>query len=125
MPRKRPQHLGLITPRHALNSGFYREIIAADTPKYITRQRLGSVVLWHQFSIFKGEIQKHPVQLVIILDVSFFLARRELIERRLRDINVAALNQFGHLAVEKCQEQRADMGSVDIRISHDDDPVIA
>ena len=38
---------------------------------------------------------------------------------------MAALDQFRHLAVEEGEQQRADMGAVDIGVGHDDDLVIA
>jgi hypothetical protein len=50
---------------------------------------------------------------------------RHLIERRLGDIEMPALDQLRHLPEEKGQQQSADMGAVDIGIGHDDDLVIA
>jgi hypothetical protein len=38
---------------------------------------------------------------------------------------VAALDQFGHLAVEEGQQQGADVGAVDVGVGHDDDAVVA
>ncbi len=37
---------------------------------------------------------------------------------------MASFQQFGHLAVEECQQQSSDVRPVDICIGHDDDPVI-
>jgi hypothetical protein len=48
-----------------------------------------------------------------------------LIERRLGDIEVAALDQLRHLPVEEGQQQRADVGAVDVGVGHDDDLVVA
>jgi uncharacterized protein YunC (DUF1805 family) len=47
------------------------------------------------------------------------------IKRRLRDVEVAALDELGHLAVEEGQEQGANVAAVHIGIGHDDDLVIA
>ena len=53
------------------------------------------------------------------------LAALQLVERRLGDIDVAALDELGHLAVEERQQQRADVRAVDVGVRHDDDAVIA
>ena len=49
------------------------------------------------------------------------LALADLVEWRLGDVDVAVLDERLHVAVEEREEQRADVGAVDIRISHDDD----
>ncbi len=64
------------------------------------------------------------MQLIVIFDVSLLFSGSQLIERGLGNIYVAALNKLWHLAVEKRQQQRPDMRSVNIRICHDNDPVI-
>ena len=46
-------------------------------------------------------------------------------ERRLRDVDVAVLDQLPHLAVEERQQQRPDMRSIHVRVRHDDDAVVA
>ena len=53
------------------------------------------------------------------------LAELDLVQRRLADIDVAALDQFGHLPVKEGQKQRADVRAIHIRVRHDDDAVIA
>ena len=35
-----------------------------------------------------------------------------------------ALNEFAHLAEEEGQQQRAYVGTIDVRIGHDDDAVV-
>ena len=65
------------------------------------------------------------LQLVVVLEVDLFLALLGLVQRRLRDVDVAALDQFGHLPVEECEQQRADVRAVDVRVGHDDDAVVA
>ena len=52
-------------------------------------------------------------------------AEREAVERRLRDVEVAALDQARHVAPEEGQQQRADVGAVHVRVRHDDDLVVA
>ena len=46
-------------------------------------------------------------------------------ERRLRDVDVARVDQLAHLPVEERQQQRADVRAVHVRVGHDDDPVVA
>ncbi|MPM16070.1 hypothetical protein SDC9_62444 [bioreactor metagenome] len=48
----------------------------------------------------------------------------DLVERRLSDVDVAAVDQFRHLAVEQGQEQGSDVRTVDVRVGHDDDAVV-
>ena len=65
------------------------------------------------------------LQRLLVLQILRRLAARHLIERRLGDIEMAALDQFRHLPEEEGQQQRADMGAVDVGVRHDDDLVIA
>jgi hypothetical protein len=60
-----------------------------------------------------------------VLEVLFGLAARHLVERRLGDVEVPALDQLRHLPEEEGQQQRADMGAVHVSIGHDDDLVVA
>ena len=47
------------------------------------------------------------------------------IQRWLCNIDIATLNDFGHLAVEEGQEQGANVRAIDVGIGHDDDAVVA
>ena len=47
------------------------------------------------------------------------------IQRWLCNVDIAALNDFGHLAVEEGQEQGANVRAIDVGIGHDDDAVVA
>ena len=49
----------------------------------------------------------------------------DFVQRRLCDVNMAALHQLRHLAIEEGQQQGANMGAIDIGIGHDDDAVVA
>ena len=62
---------------------------------------------------------------MLILQIALFLAELGPVERRLRDIDVAALDQLRHLPIEERQQQRANMRPIDIGIGHDDDAVVA
>src|SRR5262249_21325277 len=48
-----------------------------------------------------------------------------LVERRLRDVEVPILEELGVLPEEEREKERADVRTVDVRIGHDDDPVVA
>lgn len=64
-------------------------------------------------------------QRLLVLEVLHGFAARHLIKRRLRDIEMATLDQFRHLAEEEGQQQGTNVGAVDISIRHDDDLVVA
>src|SRR5438445_13790717 len=69
-----------------------------------------------QSGAFKGGVEQHGVQLVVVLDVQLLLALPHLVQRRLRDVDVAALDQVGKLPVEERQQQSTYVASVDISI---------
>ena len=46
---------------------------------------------------------------------------RQAVERRLGDVEMAFVDQGGHVAEEEGQQQRADVAAVHIGIRHDDD----
>jgi hypothetical protein len=74
-------------------------------------------------------LQRDPhqvgVELVAVLQVLLVLAELHLVERRLGDVDVAALDQLGHLPEQEGQQQRPDVRAVDVGVGHDDDPVVA
>ncbi len=49
----------------------------------------------------------------------------QFVERGLCDINVASLNELRHLSEKERQQQRADVRTIDVCVSHDDDAVVA
>ena len=61
----------------------------------------------------------------LVLEVLLGRTALDLIERRLGDVDVAAIDQLAHLAVEERQQQRSDVGAVDVGVGHDDDLVVA
>ena len=65
------------------------------------------------------------LQRPLVLEVELGRAALDLVERRLGDEDVAALDQLRHLAEEEGEQQGADMGAVDIGVGHDDDLVVA
>lgn len=77
------------------------------------------------FDVGASDVEQICVELFFGFDVLLIVFPFHLEERRLGDIDVAGLDQLGHLAVEEGQKQRADMGAVHIGIGHDDNAVIA
>ena len=65
------------------------------------------------------------VEFVLVADVAVHLAALHAIQRRLRDVDVLALDQLGHVAEEKREQQRADVAAVHVRVGHQNDFVIA
>jgi len=62
---------------------------------------------------------------LLVLEVELFLPLLDPVERRLRDVEVAALHDLGEVPVEEREQQRADVAAVDVGVRHDDDPVVA
>jgi len=78
-----------------------------------------------QDHVFRAEFQEFARQVFLRVHIFLALLASDFVQRRLREIDVALLDDLGHLAVEKGQEQGADMRSVHVGIGHDDDLVVA
>src|SRR5215217_3578099 len=78
-----------------------------------------------QHRVFQSRIDEIILERLGVLQILLGGAALDLIERRLGDIEMAALDDLGHLPIEKGEQQRADMGAVDIGVGHNDDLVIA
>ena len=61
----------------------------------------------------------------IVEDIARVLAAQHLIERRLRDEDLALLDQLAHMTKEEGEQQRANVRTVDIGVCHDDDAAVA
>ena len=68
---------------------------------------------------------KNALERGVVLQVEVLLALAHAIERRLRDVEVALLDDLRHLAEEERQQQRADVRAVDVGVGHQDDLVVA
>ena len=69
-------------------------------------------------------MQQVIVQFIVIFDITFLFALFDLVERWLGNVNITALYEFRHLAIEECQQQGTNMRAIDVRIGHDNDAVI-
>ena len=72
-----------------------------------------------------GAFHHDPHELRVVLDVLFELALLDAIQRRLRDVNVASLNEFLHVAEEEREQQRANVRAVHVGVGHQDDLAVA
>ena len=61
----------------------------------------------------------------IVAGVNLLGALGQPVQRRNRQIKMPRLDEFRHLAKEKRDEQRGDMGAVDVGVGHDDDFFVA
>ncbi len=59
------------------------------------------------------------------MDVGLLVTLLEAIERRLRDVDVAGLDQRPHVPEEEREDERADVRAVHVGVGHDDDLVVA
>jgi hypothetical protein len=68
---------------------------------------------------------EEAIQTGLVFQVHVLLAAASAVKRRLRDVQVPALDELRHLPVEERQEQRPDMAPVDIGVCHQDDLVVS
>src|SRR5215831_14855882 len=78
-----------------------------------------------RFTVAVREALDDVFALLLVVGIIRFLALRDTEERWLRDVDVARLDELRHLPEEEREQERADMGAVDVGVRHDDDLVIA
>ena len=61
----------------------------------------------------------------VVAGVDALLAGGDAIERRHREEEPAGADERGHLLVEEGDQQRGDVGAVDVGVGHDDDALVA
>ena len=74
---------------------------------------------------FGGALDHHVYEFALVLDVLLEAALLDLVERRLGDVDVVALDQLRHVAEEEGQQQGADVRAVDVGVGHEDDLAVA
>ena len=65
------------------------------------------------------------LELELLLEVPVVAADPQLVERRLGDVHVALLDQLLHMPEEEREDERANVGPVDVGVAGDDDLVVA
>ena len=79
-----------------------------------------------QHRLLESALDQVVLERALVLQVLLRFAARDLIERRLRDEEMAAHRPAARICrIEEGEEQRADMRAVDIGVRHDDDLVVA
>ena len=73
---------------------------------------------------FCVDLLDDPVAFLLALGVAGDLAGADAVERRLGDVQVARVDDLGHVPIEERQQQRPDVGAVHVGVGHDDDPVV-
>ena len=64
---------------------------------------------WRELRAIQRDFEQMLLELMIVLEIDLVLALLRLVQRRLRDVDVTAFDELGHLPVEKRQQQRADV----------------
>ena len=72
-----------------------------------------------------AELDQVAVQLFVAVDVAFLFALRDLVQRGLGEVDVPGLDERAELTEEEREEQRGDVGTVDVGICHEHDLVVA
>src|SRR3990172_3052879 len=65
------------------------------------------------------------VLLLIVVQPAGLLAVLDAVQRRLGDVEVAAVDQVAHVAEEEGEVEGADVGAVHVGVGHDNDAVVA
>ena len=89
------------------------------------REAEGAAVAVGDLELLQLVAQQDLLELGLLLDVDVLLARLDLVERRLGDVDVALVDQLRHLAVQEGQHQRADVRAVHVGVRHHDHLVVA
>ena len=71
-----------------------------------------------------ARLVRKRLEVALVLDVGLGAAALGAIERRLRDVDVPAVDERRHLPIEERQQERPDVRAVHVGVGHDDDAVI-
>src|SRR5665647_1152730 len=75
--------------------------------------------------LLEAAAQQDLLEQALLMDVGLLVPLFEAIERRLRDVDVAGLDQRPHVPEEEREDERADVRAVHVGVGHDDDLVVA
>ena len=84
----------------------------------------GALARLHR-QVFDARLGQEAIERGLILHVQDLLALFDAEQRRLRDVQVAVVDQLAHLPVEEGQKQRANVAAVDVGVRHQNDAVVA
>ena len=105
----------IVATRPAAHDALHLDVFSRQGLETETGQRR-SIGIDVQRRPVDGGAEQHGVQLQVILDVGFLLALLHLVKRRLRDVDMAALDEDRHLAIEECQQQRSYVRAINVGI---------
>ena len=107
-------------PCQSFDRGLYAPYALGKLAQLIALQHL-AVMQGHSHALNTGFGQITLHRRVVFQVTLFRVTLFDAIQRRLRDIDIAAFDQFRHLTEEKGQKQSPDMTAIHIGVGHDDD----
>src|ERR1700681_4183236 len=123
-PEDRVQRRRLDDSRQPFDHGVRDEIFARHAGEGVWGERRLAGA-GDELRALERDLEQMLFELVVVLEVGLLLSVLDLVQRGLRDVDVAALDQLRHLTVEEREQQRAYMRAVDVGVRHDNDAVIA
>ena len=84
----------------------------------------GGLAVAHHHA-FRRALDHYLYEFAVVLDVLLEAAFLDFVKRRLRDVNIVALDQLRHVAEEEGEQQGADVRAVDVGVGHEDDFAVA
>ncbi len=75
--------------------------------------------------VLGGALHQFAGKFAVVADVAFGFAAFHAIERRLRDVDMAAIDELLHVAEEESEQQGTDVRAVDVGVGHQNNFVIA
>ena len=85
----------------------------------------GGAVARRDLDLREALAHEQPLELGVLHEIRLLLAELHEVQRRHRDVDVAAVEELLHVAVEEREDERADVRAVDVGVRHHDDPVVA
>ena len=112
-------------PRRSTICRYFRNAISFSSRCSSSLAAHLGAVRQHDDARLDRALDQPRLERALVADEDLAAAALGAEQRRLRDVDVAALDQLPHLPVEERQQQRADVRAVDVRVGHDDDAVVA
>ena len=98
--------------------------IFEESPQRLAGQ-LRASLLHAEANVLGAELDEMTAHCLVVLKVAHLLALAKLVERGLRDVEIALLDQLRHLSIEERQQQSTNVRSIYIGVGHDDHVMVA
>ena len=118
------QGFGVQEVRQALNDHFCGQVHVGQLGQLFAFDGARRSAAGGDGCVIQRDLEQVLVQRGAVFQVQLFLAVLDFVQRWLGDVDVATLDQLRHLAVEEGQQQGTDVGTVHVRVGHDDDAVV-